>query len=370
MAREYLTFIFGAGASVSYGFPTGDLLVRQLINRIEQNRSRTQELMVKNGAENSANSDYVGSLSYIANRLRRHDPSSIDSYLNEHYASDNNLLTLHKEFIAQELLHCLIEGERNKRFGSDNQENWLRFLVPELIKTFRSGVFKKCPIKIITFNYDLSLEFYINEIVRSSTTLAREQQDSLLRWVGESIVHVYGHIGAYNWQDELHNNQKSTWDYLTGYFDPENSLDVDEIWRKAQILAQGIQLIGERAAEPNVARARDWIENSKTLVISGYAFHEENNSLLKLKQLAYEAEGVIVGLWQANHRTLADVHALFEKGVNSPDWIDTSRSVQEIVPRSSARDPWLTIHNAKTYDLFKHKLELDNLYNRSVTYRR
>lgn len=88
------TLVLGAGASVGYGYPTGDGLIDCVIQQLSKEENQQDE---------------------NARRLQRllsfYDPQSIDSFLN-HYKSERGLI----DFAKTEIAYCLLKSENKEAF--------------------------------------------------------------------------------------------------------------------------------------------------------------------------------------------------------------------------------------------------------------
>lgn len=351
---QYLTFVLGAGASVPYGLPTGDILVE----RVAQRMLRSSDSITKN----------------LGKKLELYHPLSIDSYLAKNYSQDLQGLRRYKQYIALEIINSLQCGflgyspwdgeEQIKRFSLHNKQNWLRFLIPELLDLYLKFPDRECPVKIITFNYDLSIELYIDRVVRNSHH-EPDIKNNFLRWFGASITHMYGRIGSYDWLESGHSQQAHNWMNAIHYqLALGKRVPTEDLFSWADTFSNDIELIGEaaRANDKSTKQAKEWLESSLTVVFSGYAFHDENNNLLALQKTAQAVRNIIVGLYHVNARTKGKVNNLFSTGISAA----TTNTVHRTKDFSAHQpyEPLLNIYeNHLTYDLLKDELELNKLYS-------
>jgi hypothetical protein len=374
---KYLTFILGAGASVAYGLPTGDELVQ---------RVATHMLRSKDDSEKR-----------LGSKLELYAPLSIDSYLMKHYSQKGreNALHSYKAHIAFEIMQSLQNawlGNKNSteendrkssKFGLRNPQNWLRFIIPELLDLYENYPESECPIKFIIFNYDLSLEFYLNRVIREYQAAQDEKafQDGFLRWVSDAIVHIYGQVGFYPWQKDYNSNSleiqnsMNFWTYtLNRAWAEKRSLPLEQLQTGAYELQKHIRVIGEpaRANDAHVTLAKDWIRKSYSLVFTGYGFNEDNNTLLELSETSKSVEGVIFGFWDMSINKQEDAKTIFKDALYSsaddkPYSSDTivkkvQRQVVDFTPNNRVNYPWIRCCEARTYQLLKDELTLSKLY--------
>lgn len=356
---RYLTFILGAGASVPYGLPTGDELVRHVATHmIRSDRQEDKSL---------------------GRKLELYDPLSIDTYLMKYYSQKEREDDLqgYKMYIAYEVVRSLQNawlGKSNamgeepnekpfKRFSLRNPENWLRFIMPELIDLYDKAPDSECPIKFISFNYDLSIESYIDNIIGAHTA-TKEFKEGFFKWFSGAIIHLYGQVGFYPWHKDCDQESMKIWvDTLSRLWKSDKGLSAEELHSHTYNLSRHIKVIGEpsRANGADVKLAKQWIEKSQTLVFSGYAFHPDNNKLLELEESSKLARQIVVGLYKTNRRTREFVEKLFTSGINSV----TAKAMQRTnrYNGSEPENPLLYIHeDHKTYGLLKDELNLSQLY--------
>lgn len=348
---KYLTLILGAGASKAYGFPQGDELVRNVARR-----------MINYSA------DYEKSMTQqLGKQLRLYDPLSIDSYLSKYFQNNPKALKLYKTFIVAEILyaHQVACCNQQKQFGQDNNQNWMRFLVPELIDLFTRKPDQECPIKIVTFNYDLSLEYCLDNIIANFESDAN-RREAFLKWVFAAIVHVYGYMGCYTWQSKNGpNNYTNIWhNIILRSWHGEAPLRDDDVLLHAETFQHEIRVIGETERivdEDAFSKAKDWISLSRSLVFTGYAFDKDNNARLELEKTSQNATNVIVGLYNKTKRIDAVVKELFTTGISTATHCTEHRHKQ--FNPSAPGNPILLVHDhITTYDLFREELVLGELY--------
>lgn len=235
------TLILGAGASRPFGFPIG----RDLHKSLETSHNERDEFLTKLGyADNDAYRKLV----------RVFQAESIDRFLAKY--------SEHVERAKLEIAYHLIKEENH--FSLTNQHNpdhWYKYLHDVVLGDDENLGGGK--LKIITFNYDLSLERYLCETNSVRHRLTAEQ--SRERMENLHVVHVHGHIGA---MDLVHGKGRAY-----GEISPE-------LLKEA---ASRMVTISESQTEKFWERAHGSLAGAKNVLFLGFAFAEEN-----LKRLALD----------------------------------------------------------------------------------
>jgi hypothetical protein len=246
--RNQTTLILGAGASVSYGYPTGHKLIGDIIDQAND----------------------VGR-KYIADRLGFYDPVSIDAFLWNYRDSDDAFLSDVKNLITA-VIYLSGRKERFYRDGMDDEtpSNWYKFLWSALTaeQTPQQLGDRDYPLNlnIITFNYDVSLEYYLHSrIVSEHSMLTVEQQQGLLEKIDGAVHHVYGSV-----QDGM---------LLRPGLNPNHFIMGDlsraDAWELAQSSDSAIRLIDERD-QVSKSKLEKILRNSVSVIVLGFAFDETN----------------------------------------------------------------------------------------------
>lgn len=250
MINNPLLLILGAGASKPYGFPLGSELKLELCN-LENDSSIFRHALVKN-----ANLD-DGKIREFAKSFRLSGIKSIDAFL----AKRSEYATIGKLAIAGYLLskdHQIVAEH-------DLDDDWFC----ELWNALQSGVtniqeLKNNKIKIITFNYDYSLETSIHRAIVHTFGVSNEDAFSALQYI--PILHVYGCI----------KNIGSLSDLSSQTVFNEQSL---------KSASEGIKIIPEsRDSDDDFKTARKWFEWSDNTCFLGFGFDE-----LNIKRLGFDS---------------------------------------------------------------------------------
>lgn len=142
--------VLGAGASVDFGFPTGQQLVRDIYSLLDPKTGSYYDLYYR--IARKQNDDIL--IERFPVILRKADPFSIDEWLEK----NDEFIPMGKIAISIVLLHY----ELNSDLSPVN--NWYRLLFKRLDGPFEN--FQNNMLSIITFNYERSLEKYLYDAFR------------------------------------------------------------------------------------------------------------------------------------------------------------------------------------------------------------
>ncbi|HYE62044.1 MAG TPA: hypothetical protein VD997_08605 [Phycisphaerales bacterium] len=232
------TFILGAGASKPYGFPIASELRTAICNAPPVFIDRMWEgdkMMTQMAKEQSKR---------IATALRASGQASIDAWL----AQQPQHAEWGKTAIAMHLLpveaRCL---------ASDTEDWYSWFFRRYQVK----GGLNFANVRVVTFNYDRSLEMFLVQACMNSFGMTLDQAVS---HVGQlPLVHVYGTFAA---------------PALQSHFTNRVRLHL-EVFVEA---SKGILTMNDEreAADRAVATARKFIDEARHVVFLGFGFDEAN----------------------------------------------------------------------------------------------
>ena len=208
MIRDRTVFILGAGSSCHYGYPTGEGLVDTIIE-VASSLSTYCDNRIKSGQVVQIVPKYIeakwrpqsGTRGAIAaweevrsecedlvRRIKVVRPLIIDYFL-----AWNDLISgIGKLIIAAAILECESNSVRGYDRGDYVNKDWYRFLVHRLVVGCKksSDIFENS-VTFVTFNYDMSLEYYLFQALSFNDIFNEADVETFLR---ERIVHVYGSI--------------------------------------------------------------------------------------------------------------------------------------------------------------------------------
>ncbi|MBU3655300.1 MAG: hypothetical protein FGM23_02940, partial [Alphaproteobacteria bacterium] len=336
MFAKKTVLILGAGASVPYGYPTGAGLVDEVLKRANHrlNNKNLWEHRWKPYDYTVSSPEEENLKTFIGN-IRKYKPINIDYFLHQVYGGGTEqhkqLIQLGHELIAEVILRCekKIDDRGNftrpikdqdgnlakdKNGINSYEDNWYRYLRHDLLsdgalegeqdENGLTTALKKSlkNLHIITFNYDVSLEYFLYE---SFKVLNEKCAQAVLEKL--NILHVYGQIRD-NFQQEITNNRKfgyplepldplsnyGNWDNIDSKLtqnqiniintDPWASAkeEITKLDKALKIAAPHISVIGENKSrdEKVTARAKEMLKDAETLAFFGFGFDENNLNVL------------------------------------------------------------------------------------------
>jgi hypothetical protein len=194
MLKYKTVFVLGAGASMSYGFPSGHELFRRILDRCNQAETNNK---VRNDL--GAAQCHWRHVADLGLKIQATDFRSIDAFL----AKYDQFRDVGKTLIAMELL----PQEDKQRFSLQTQEkNWMLTLF-EKMEADAIDDFLRNPVAFVTFNYDRSLEFFLQRDLVNRYHATSPQIAKVLQAI--PIIHVHGSFGnlgviPYGGQGEPH----------------------------------------------------------------------------------------------------------------------------------------------------------------------
>jgi hypothetical protein len=254
MISKRTVFILGAGAHCSYGFPSGETLK----NEIVQKTANPEHLQ----AENFSLLNFYGLASPLecqdsivrsfSNALKDSGQPSIDAFLN-----NNRHIPGFEKIGKAAIAQILIRYELSNPSVDDN---WLKYLFEKMISnTNNTADFTKSNrVSFITFNYDRYLESWLFKRIQNSYGVDEGNAMACLQSI--PIKHVYGSIGE---------------------FVPNASLNPHQ-WAPA---SKEIRTIYDAEQDKNLINdCMKLLDEAETICILGFGFHNENITLLNLSK--------------------------------------------------------------------------------------
>jgi hypothetical protein len=315
------------GASWHYGYPTGDKLVKKVINKarftskhiysILENASATATLpkyVARNspapnsGGLNGMKNDWKQALQEcedLVARLTTVDPIVIDYFLGQNpHLSDIGKLMIAWVLLECEVIYLRYQINNNRRefliesgnrHSNENEflktaytDNWYRFLVHKLVTGCANGDdLLRNNVSFITFNYDVSLEY---ELYRSLKAISQFSEGNVIDkfFEGDHFIHVYGKIRQ-NVTDDLPHKTLDL--FAKPIIEPTPVLNFLEFCQEFNNLldisyeaSKTIRTIAphEKTTSGEVTTAQKAIMGASCVYILGYGFDENNSRLLNL----------------------------------------------------------------------------------------
>jgi hypothetical protein len=240
---------------------------------------------------------------------------SIDAFL-EH--QEGEFLEIGKAAIAAALLAFEREAnldvrfmkERLKNFFSEerrngnNENNWYQLLWGALNAPYK--IFKENKLRIITFNYDRSLEQYLFTRLKRRFPGKTDYADKMC-----PIVHIHGQLGYLPWQKQPDPKLEPVpYNAMAKFY--EGAKEEESMGRDISKLettknqwfdsaSKRITVIHEEKHETKeLKQAREWISDCKRLIFLGFGYHPNNVERLQIKSIGKKHfMGTIYGLSNA-----------------------------------------------------------------------
>jgi hypothetical protein len=303
MFRNNTVFILGAGASWHYGYPTGEKLVKDVIDRctqalgffegtLRQDHNFPRYLLEKCSDPLSLE-QRVGALrstieecKELRSRLRQVDPLVIDYFLGQ----NPKLQDIGKLMIAWVILDADAKYQKNRanqNRSSSGKDNWYRFLLNKLAANCKqSSDLHNNDVSFITFNYDVSLEHTLYDGLSSIELFKKED---INKFFSESrVTHVYGKVRNCppNFKPL---NIAPTLGFAPRYVDRETEYMAEyrQLLDDVFDASKTIRVIDPHDKETDnqqILIARTMLTNAKLVYILGYGFDENNSARLELRE--------------------------------------------------------------------------------------
>jgi hypothetical protein len=322
-------FILGAGASWHYGYPTGEQLVKKIIEKAayasayfefsaqHSNHLRPECLVEMASPDVPLQQQWTGVLQQcelLKAGLQQVNPLVIDYFLGWNpkvsvigllliawvilECEHNQLLNRGNLNRRETLTNSPFEAERIKANTVDlkkYKDDWCRFVIHQLAINCKSSsdLFKN-DITFITFNYDISLERAIYQGLRHIELFRSEDIEKFLS--GGRILHVYGkvrenfaaHPPRLKW-NEQGRNPKDLIDNARSQHLSDYKNFLDQIY----LASRGIRVIDpeDKDTDKETTRASvEAIKGASSLYILGYGFDQNNSDRLNLQYLLHRQQ--------------------------------------------------------------------------------
>ncbi len=254
--RGRMVFIFGAGASKPYGYPTAQELVEQIAYDQVADQSPLKGL---------------DKYEQLKKNLATSKARSVDIFLGRD--SQERFQEVGKWAIAEKLIQCEQHGNvfgKTKGYKDKIRidDDWYAYLFNTLTFGIRDlDAVASLPISFITFNYDRSLEYFLFNYLNSN--FPDNEPIDVNNVINRlPIIHVYGRM------DHLPSEEPDGRAYT-------NTVTPDTV----KAAAAKIRLL-HKADDEETVKALDWsqrlMDMAKYIWILGFSYHPENMDRLKV----------------------------------------------------------------------------------------
>jgi hypothetical protein len=319
MFTKETAFILGAGASWHYGYPTGEALVKKVIEKagillvyLDWSATNAHNILpnflgVADAAAASPDeirahwqAAYAQCLELKAG-LEQVNPLVIDYYL----GWNPHLQTIGRLLIAWVILECEHIFQRdggnvnhrelliNSPYGDERvrandldlkryKDDWCRFVIHQIaINCEHSHDLFENKVRFITFNYDISLERSLYKGLRHIKRFLPE--DVVKFCAGDRVLHVYGEVRE-NFTEEPSSLNWGGQGPALGPWLSDRKTSLDYIYNASE----DIYVIDPDDKETNkdvIEKAVNAIDGAKYIYILGYGFDPNNSARLGLPKL-------------------------------------------------------------------------------------
>ena len=333
MIPEKTVLVLGAGASRPYLFPTGAELTNLILMRGE-NTSILSNMGFPSGRfsdEDQGNLFIPDGDAAVVARYRQWikrslrnegvDQDDLERFqaefrLGQSYSIDAFVadVPIWKPVASLMVAAILLRCEKLERLDG----NWYQYLFNELVSGGKD--FPENTLSVVTFNYDRSLEMYLQQAFEHRYSLSQVEAWKLVQRI--KIVHVYGQPG------EL--------------FDAKGSRSFGYGAVSAFTAgAQNIQLVSPRLNSPRQAEIEDVLSQASRIVVLGFGFDELNVKVLKfgptMKPVFATQHGLPYAAKARAERHFTTKYSSLSIATNSPvKWGQENQFVLEFLKFSGA----------------------------------
>jgi hypothetical protein len=264
MIEQNTVFILGAGASKHCSYPLGRELKDSILNQLVDTNSSNTYTRLRPTEEISAGGNRRFNYLKANCNIKMEDIKrfkedfsmsslpSIDTFLENR----PNYLSLGKRLIAMSIFDC---EEEHTLFSAKN--SWYRYLMANINRS--SEGFKTNKLKIITYNYDRSLEhFLIKDLIHTYEFDANTAIDTLRSTI--SILHVHGKIADNAWAGGKNYNRTYTTD------------DIETAANQLYIITE------ESEVKSRYQEIHETLAKAENVFLLGFGFDERNLQRLEL----------------------------------------------------------------------------------------
>jgi hypothetical protein len=265
MISTHTTLVLGAGASCPYGYPSGARLRQRICDEL---------------TSSCPTFDAVQGLGFTGDDIQafrkafyRSQITSIDRFL----ANNRQFWEVGKAAIAAILIQCELEAPLlAERFDVSPKDHWYRYLWNCMDQSWDG--FLSNNVRIITFNYDRSLEMFL--AIALSSHHGRPFAEALNKVYQLPIIHVYGTLGLIGEQTVAPTRPYS------------NDLGAAPV----RIAAESIRVIPEhRDNEGDKKKIRDMIATAKRICYLGFGYDPLNVERLCLDAMPGDFKQDVLG---------------------------------------------------------------------------
>jgi hypothetical protein len=202
MIREKTVLVLGAGASMPYGYPSGKTLRDQIASGKYDARLREYFDRVSREAISQFSKSFLSSQLPSIDEFLSHrglEPIEENSEVTfEQVGKAAISLALRENRNLDYLLHNpSISDEGRRKLDLNYGDHWYQYLwkrISDEVPHDNPSELSENQITVITFNYDLSLEFYLLETCSATYGIHKQEAAAILSKI--KFVHLYGALSG------------------------------------------------------------------------------------------------------------------------------------------------------------------------------
>lgn len=255
MITKPTCLILGAGASMPYGFPSGEQLKWRIVDEVAKPNTDANRALRALGHSQTHLKEFVDAFAGSKQ-------GSIDAFL----ANNQSHGLIGKRAIAAILVGCEVP-ERLLRPSGEDPDDWISLVWASLQDGGRQG-FPENQLSIVSFNYDRTVERALRDAYKNTFGVGMIEEATEAVSAHIPIVKVHGSLG------EL----------------VDRASDHGRLYRPTtephlvEAAADGLKVLHEGTVDsPEFTEARRLIEAAGHVVLLGCAYHRPNMERLNLR---------------------------------------------------------------------------------------
>jgi len=254
MITHKTVLILGAGASIPYGFPSGQELMTRILGQLDpRKKPELRGTLIGFGCTDGEINDFHKCLS-------RADMPSVDLFL-EHRPE---FMSIGKLSIVLTLY--FFEQEGKLFYPKMKGKSWYEYLWNKL-NDAHFEEFDKNRLAIITFNYDRSFEHYLFTVMQG--LYGKSDNEIAEKLSAIPIIHVHGRLGALPWQDGA----------IKRRYDAKINMDqIKDVSDQIKVLSEKV----DRSTEFD--EAFEIISSAKKICFLGFGYNRKNLQRLRINE--------------------------------------------------------------------------------------
>jgi len=191
MIREKTVFIFGAGLSCEYGFPTN----RQLRDIVTSVITEQKTLLLKRNIRDET-------LILFERDIKTGVFNTIDALLKQ---KDSEA---YRDVARNVLALALIPyKESNVSEGKFDDNCFYRFLFTKMVRDSNKDTFLNNQVIFITFNYDRSFEFFMRDALEVQWNLPKHELKQILSNL--NLIYLHGKLGLHTLENDNYGRESN-----------------------------------------------------------------------------------------------------------------------------------------------------------------